>query len=60
MKNAVIISDAAARDITEQYNYISVMRQEPANAERWLRGIYAAVERLEDFAGYARAGKRLP
>jgi plasmid stabilization system protein ParE len=55
MRNTVVISDAAAADIAEQFDYIRLVKQEPANAETWLRGLYAAVEALEEFAGYALA-----
>lgn len=55
MKNAVVITDAAGADIDAQYAYICFTKQEPLNAARWLAGVYAAIEALEDFAGYARA-----
>ena len=55
MKNTVVITDTAAADIADQFNYIRVDRKDMIYAERWLRELYAAIEGLEDFAGYARA-----
>lgn len=57
MKNAVVITDAAAAEIYAQFDYISRVRQSPMNAEKWLVGLYAAIEGLEDFAGYGRAAE---
>jgi plasmid stabilization system protein ParE len=31
------------------------VKQQPLNAERWLRDLFASITALEDFAGYARA-----
>src|SRR4051794_36973897 len=55
MRNTVVITDPATADIIEQFNYIRFIRQDPVGAERWLRGIYAAVQTLEKFSNYARA-----
>jgi plasmid stabilization system protein ParE len=55
MKNTVIITDAAGADIIEQFTYIRFTNQEPINADRWLIGLYEAIDGLEAFAGYARA-----
>ena len=55
MKNKVIITDAAANDIAEQFDYICNVQRAPENASRWLQQIYAVIHELEYFARYARA-----
>jgi hypothetical protein len=40
MRYTVVITDAAAADIAEQFDYVRLVRQEPANAERNGYSIY--------------------
>jgi plasmid stabilization system protein ParE len=55
MRYAVVITEIAAAEMVEQFEYIRDVQNNSDNAERWLKGVYAAVEALEQFAGHARA-----
>lgn len=55
MKYSVIVTDSAASEIEDQFNYLLSSSREMAIAARWLQELYAAINALEEFAGYARA-----
>ncbi|HET6252143.1 MAG TPA: hypothetical protein VFE47_30940 [Tepidisphaeraceae bacterium] len=42
----VVITEAAAAEIDSQFDYISVVRQQPLNAQKWIRGLYAAIQQI--------------
>ena len=44
---SVELTDAAIDEITAQARYIAVEAQAPLNAQRWLEGIWDAVDSLE-------------
>lgn len=47
MKYTVEITETAETLILEQARYIACEKQEPGNAQRWLEGVWDALEALE-------------
>ena len=49
MKYRVVIQPDAEAEVAEAFAYIHT--RSPANAERWLRGLYSVIETLETMPG---------
>ena len=54
MKYAVIVTPQAERDIRDAFEYIAdrdafeyIAERSPANANRWLKGLYGMIDNLE-------------